>query len=206
MFWKSNDQVFEQIFKDHIHNTVLAAEQLEKLFADLANSEQYSQKLTEMEHVADSLVAQAHELLDSTFITRLDKPDIVELIDELDHVIDCMKNTANRVKIYRLSQPRPHATAMVRIISQMTKLLEQIFGNVYKLKLEDVKKQVLGIKNLEEEADRELTTGLEELFSQESDAKTLIAWKNILEMLETTTDRCKNVINIVNSIVRKEAR
>ncbi len=206
MFWKNNDKIFEQLFKDHIQNTILAAEQLEKLFADLTNSGQYAQKLLEMEHQADSLVAQAHELLDSTFITRLDKPDIVELIDELDHIIDCIENVANRAKTYHLTKSRTEATAMVKIISQMARQLEPVFGEVSKLKMETVKIQVKAIKALEEQADRELANGLEKLFMEENDVKTLIAWKNILEMLETTTDRCKNVINIINSIARKEAR
>lgn len=206
MFWKNNDKIFEKIFKDHIQNTILAAEQLEKLFSDLSNSEQYAQKLTEMEHQADNLVAQAHELLDSTFITGLDKPDIAELIDEMDHVIDCIENVANRTKTYHLIKSRTEATAMVKIISQMTNQLEPVFGDISKLKMETVKKQVVAIKNLEEQADKELANGLERLFMEENDTKTLIAWKNILEMLEKTTDRCKNVINIINSITRKEAR
>lgn len=206
MFWKNNDQAFEQIFKDHMTNTVRAAEELQKLFNDLSNRETHIQKIIELEHQGDRLVAQAHELLDGTFITRLDKPDIILLIDQMDHVVDVIKATASRIGIYRMQTTQPGALKTVEIIIRMTRLLEQVFGNIPKLDPADVKQKVLALKALEEEADLEFARDLESLFATENDMKSVVIWKDILQMLEKTTDLCKSVINTVNSIVRKEAR
>ena len=68
------------------------------------------------------------------------------------------------------------------------------------------KKQSIALKDLEEEADRLLYYALRQLFLTEKDWKSVIAWRDVFENLERITDYCEDVINIINSVARKEAR
>lgn len=206
MFWKNSDKSFESLFMRHIALTVQAATELEALLANPAENAQKVQKIVELEHQADRVVAEGYELLDNTFITKLDKPDIVELLHQLDHVIDCMEDTASRLKIYGVTQAKPGAVAISRIIVKMAETLEKMFKGLSKPDIATMKPLVLEIKKMEEEADEEFAKDLQNLFGSETDAKKFVVWKNILEMLERTTDRCTSVANVLNSIARKEGR
>ncbi|MBI3014518.1 MAG: DUF47 family protein [Candidatus Tectomicrobia bacterium] len=206
MWGKTNDKQFEDIFKNHIANTVGCAEELGKLFADLSTARERIQSIIEREHKGDDLTRQAHQLLDRTFITKIDKDDIVALINELDHVIDFMRAVAIRVQIYHITAARSEAASFTNIITQMTKNLQTLMPEILNPKLETVQKQVVQIKELEEEADLLLYRGLEHLFQGEPDAKTVIQWKDIFENLEIITDHCENVADAISSISRKEAR
>ncbi len=206
MFWKTNDKKFEQIFKDHITNTVQAAHELVRLFDNLKNKEATVRRIIELEHKGDELVKEAHELLDDTFITRLDKADIIMLLDKLDCVTDFIRATATRVAIYNLIKERKEAKHFARMVCKMTEMLQEIFGGISCIPLALAKKQSIALKDLEEEADRLLYYALRQLFLTEKDWKSVIAWRDVFENLERITDYCEDVINIINSVARKEAR
>ncbi|HLC27644.1 MAG TPA: DUF47 family protein [bacterium] len=206
MWGKTNDKQFERIFQNHIANTVGCAEELGKLFGDLSTSRERIQNIIEREHKGDNLTREAHQLLDRTFITKIDKDDIVTLINELDHVIDFMRAVALRVQIYHITAARSEAGGFTNIITQMTKMLQSLMPEILNPKVGTVQRQVVQIKEFEEEADLLLYRGLEHLFQSESDAKTVVQWKDIFENLEIITDHCENVADAISSISRKEAR
>ena len=205
MFWKTNDKKFEQIFKDHITNTVQAAHELVRLFDNLQDKDAAVRRIIELEHKGDELAKEAHELLDGTFITRLDKADIIMLLDKLDHITDFIKSTAIRVAIYNLIGERREAKYFAKMVRQMTEMLQEVFGGISRIPLAVAKKQSIALKNLEEEADRLLYYALKQLFLKEKDWKIAVAWKDVFENLERITDQCEDVINIINSVARKEA-
>jgi uncharacterized protein Yka (UPF0111/DUF47 family) len=57
------------------------------------------------------------------------------------------------------------------------------------------------IDQLESDADRVMRTGVIKLFREEEDVRELIKMKGIYELLETVTDRCEDVANIIEGIV-----
>lgn len=205
MFWKSNDMLFEQLFKEHVSNTKQAARVLAELVEKPENRVELVQRIVELEHKGDDLVGKAHELLDSTFITRLDKADIVVLLDELDDVVDYIKSTANRIAVYGITQSNAEAREFASIIVKMVDGIDSLFGNIAKIQLASAKQQVFVLKGLEEEADVLLHRALQRLFQGGADWKEAMQWKDIYEGLERVTDHCEHVVNVVNSIARKEA-
>jgi uncharacterized protein Yka (UPF0111/DUF47 family) len=57
------------------------------------------------------------------------------------------------------------------------------------------------INRLENEADALLRGTLAKLFKEEKDPIAIIKWKEIYELLETATDRCEDVANIIEGVV-----
>jgi uncharacterized protein Yka (UPF0111/DUF47 family) len=70
---------------------------------------------------------------------------------------------------------------------------------------EGVSEAVQEIGRLESQADAVYATAVGELFEHERDAIAIFKWKEILDMLESATDRCKDVATAIEGILVKHA-
>ena len=61
------------------------------------------------------------------------------------------------------------------------------------------------ISNIENKADGAYTTGVGSLFEEEKDPIQVIKWKEILDMLEGATDRCKDVAKVLEAVYVKHS-
>lgn len=64
---------------------------------------------------------------------------------------------------------------------------------------------VIKINAVENQADDIFDLCIEQLFDNENDIKTLIKKREIYQLMETVTDKCEDVGNVVESIVVKYA-
>ena len=65
----------------------------------------------------------------------------------------------------------------------------------------DILKLCSEVDQLESAADREMRGAMSRLFREEPDVRELIKFKAVYELLETVTDRCEDVANIIEGIV-----
>ena len=61
------------------------------------------------------------------------------------------------------------------------------------------------IDRLESDADHVMRAAMSKLFRDEPDVRNLIKMKAIYEILETVTDRCEDVANIIEGIIVENA-
>jgi len=61
------------------------------------------------------------------------------------------------------------------------------------------------IDRLESDADRVMRSAMSKLFRDEPDLKQLIKLRTIYELLETITDRCEDVANVIEGIVMENS-
>lgn len=205
MFWKNNDAKFISILREHSARTAEAAQELVRLFENVGDGESAIQRIAELEHQCDDLARDYYQLLDRTFITKIDKADLIALIHEADHVIDFMCAASLRVRIYHLTVGRAESKQFANIILRMTEALPMLIDDVHRPKNSATQKHVVTLKELEEEADQTLHRALEDLFLKEKDLRIAMQWKDIFEKLEEVADHCEDVANVVSSIARKEA-
>ena len=57
------------------------------------------------------------------------------------------------------------------------------------------------IDRLESEADHVMRSAMAKLFRDEPDVKQVMKMRSVYEMLETVTDRCEDVANVIQGIV-----
>jgi uncharacterized protein Yka (UPF0111/DUF47 family) len=57
------------------------------------------------------------------------------------------------------------------------------------------------MNRLENEADVQLRGAIAKLFREQKDPILVIKWKEIYELLETGTDRCEDVANVIEGVV-----
>ena len=160
-------------------------------------------EIKEVEHKCDFITHQVIERLHKTFVTPLDREDILSLARSLDDVIDAIDDCASVTRLYQIDRVRPDARDLVRIIVASA---DQLVSAMKALgKKQGISGCAVEISRLENEADRAHQGAMRRLFEEEKDAIDIIKWKEILDFLEAATDRCEDVANVLEGVVVKHA-
>ena len=156
-----------------------------------------------IEHKCDNLTHEVIQRLHRTFVTPLDREDIHMLASSLDDVIDAIDEAAANVKLYRLDHVRTEAREMVKIINacadEMVKALQALERR------KGVNEPAVELNRLENDADRIHQDALQRLFDEEPNPILVMKWKEVIDLLEETVDRCEDVANVVEGVVVKHA-
>ncbi|CBL44850.1 Conserved hypothetical protein [gamma proteobacterium HdN1] len=197
---------FFDLFNEHAAEIVQGAEVLRELLAALGHShEDVAKKTAELDAIeskADDINDETINLLHSTFITPLDRDEIHLLISRMDDVLDTMQDAAGTVALYDIRRAIPEAMRFADIILDASRAMQKAL-----LLLNDMDNgpailtTCREISRLESEADQVLRDAISHLFREEPDVRELIKLKAAYELLETVTDICKNVANILEGIV-----
>jgi predicted phosphate transport protein (TIGR00153 family) len=163
------------------------------------------QRIKELEHQGDHITHQTVEALNKTFITPIDREDIYNLITKVDDVLDMIDGLANRMVLYKIT-PNMQLKGLSKILARsVDEVAHALSGMRQHRKPEDILRHCVEINRLENEADDALRAAIAELLDTETNAITVIKWKEIYEFLERATDKCEDVANVIESILVKNA-
>jgi predicted phosphate transport protein (TIGR00153 family) len=194
----------ERFFEDFVslaNELCKGAGLLEEMLAPTRPLSEKAAAIKDVEHRCDQIVHDALQRLHRTFVTPIDREDIFALLRALDDVIDDIDASADMLRLYRIEQVRPAARELARLITASTRQVHRGLGALEART--GVSEAVQEIGRLESQADAVYGTAVGELFEQEGDAVAIIKWKEILDMLEGATDRCKDVATAIEGIVVK---
>ena len=185
---------------------VAAMQEFQRMLEYPNEMESRSRHIKELENKADDVTHRTMLLLHRTFITPLDREDIHQLIKTMDDILDFIDASAQRLFLYEVRRIPPDLVKLADLTSESVKLVRQAVQLLTNLKnASDLLKICVEINQLENQADNVLRTAVASLFREEHDLKLLIKLKEIYELLETVTDRCEDVANVIESIVLEYA-
>jgi uncharacterized protein len=197
---------FFEIFNAHAKCMVDASRELELLIDNLDEAEVHKQNVQANEKRADKLTHETIDLLHKTFITPLDRDEIHKLITTMDDILDLMEDVATAISLYDVRAVTSEASQLAHIVTATVLRVEQAVALLADMKrASEILKICEEIDRLESDADRVLRSAMSKLFREEDDVKTLIKLKAIYELLETITDKCEDVANIIEGIVLENA-
>jgi predicted phosphate transport protein (TIGR00153 family) len=154
------------------------------------------------EKAADHITHETMRQLHKSFITPLDREEIHQLITSLDDILDLTQDAAHTVTLYDI---RHITDESIRLGEIGLSCVERVRAAVGLLTSMDNGPRILElcreIDELESAADREMRGAMSRLFREEPDVRELIKYRAIYELLETVTDRCEDVANIIEGIV-----
>jgi len=197
--------IFELIEKSvwNVHEGAKALKDLFESYTDLTSK---VQKIKDLEQYGDDVTHHILDNLAKTFITPLDRDDIHHIAQRLDDVLDQMDMAANRMVLFDIPQPTEEAKEFSRILYKSTALLIEAISNLRNLKKShNILECCFEIHSQENEADRLMQQAIGRLFDEASDAKEIIKWKDIYQILESATDRCEDVADVLHTIIVKHA-
>jgi len=204
------ERKFFELFDRHAGFVVAAGAVLVDLLRGF-NSEQHRRteriaRILELEHNADKVTHETVALLHQTFVTPLDRDDIHRLISRMDDVLDLIQDTAEAFQLYDIQALTPEACELADLLHQCCQRMQQA---VRLLPSMDRSSEILALCNnidsLESQADRVMRTALSKLFREEGDVRQLIKLETVYQLLESATDQCENVANIIEGVVLENA-
>jgi predicted phosphate transport protein (TIGR00153 family) len=196
------EEKFFEFFRVAAENILSGAKVLVQMTDEQRGDfEERWRQLEEFEHEGDKITHQIIRKLNRTFITPIDREDIHSLTVALDDVMDLIEAAAARMALYKIKQPTEEARALAHLI---LKSAEQIVRAVSNLeRMDDVMEHCIEINRLENAADDVCREAIAKLFDSGHDPIDVIKWKEIYETMETATDRCEDVANIVETVALK---
>ena len=200
------EEKFFNLFEESAHNMVKAAHGLKEMVDTWKNIEGRVGEITELEHQGDTITHQIMAQLHRTFVTPFDREDIALLAHTLDDVTDFIQAAADAMLIYKVDHPSQRAKELADIIVQAAAEVERAMpGLRHRAELKQVLPRCVEINRLENVADRIYRSAIAELFDDATDMAQVIKWREIYEHMESATDRCEDVSNVLEGIALKHA-
>ncbi|MDH6363435.1 putative phosphate transport protein (TIGR00153 family) [Enterococcus sp. PF1-24] len=163
-----------------------------------------SEKIHDLEHQADEIVSEVMAELYDSFITPIDREDIVEITERLDDVIDGINSTTYLFENLAVTEIRPNTDALVECIATATSGLLVATKEFSKFK--NSKKLAQMIKEVsaaETQADELYSSLTKVLFTTDVPVIEVIKWKDIFDQLENVVNVCEQIVDLIARVVIK---
>lgn len=199
---------FFDLFNAHAEQIVAGGRELATLMGkmgasvDTADIAAHAQVIDGIETRADKITHETVALLHRTFITPLDRDSIHQLISKMDDILDLIQDVAESMVLYDIRKVTQEARQLTDISLSCCERVKSVVALLPNMEhAQSILKTCREIDQLESDADRVMRSAISRLFRDEADVRQLIKLKAIYELLETVTDRCEDVANIIEGIV-----
>ena len=199
-------KIFFELYQESAENMVRTAELMKEMVDSWENIEQKVEQIDEYEHVGDNITHRIIALLHRTFVTPFDQEDMALLAHSLDDIVDLIHAAAVAIHIYKIDAPKEGVKELAGIIVTASKEVEVALRQIRSQpKLKQVLPHCIEINRLENAADKVFRGAMAELFDNCRDTADIIKWREILEHMESATDRCEDVANVLEGVALKHA-
>jgi len=192
---------FFVLYSRAARNAVEIGRLLVQLLDEFPRNETLLRDIKELEHEGDRLTRELVDLLNRTFVTPFDRDDMYELASALDDICDHIDEAAGNIAGYGVTEIRQAAKDQAQVILRATEKLDEAVERVDGFK--DADRQLHDLRDLEDEGDRLNREAVSQLFRTETDAISIIRWKDIHEQLEEAVDACENAADVLEAILVK---
>ena len=206
---KPRELVFFDLLEASASNLVDAAKHFESEFKSRKTAGEWAgmrRKMKDLEHVGDEITHQIVDRLNRTFVTPIEREDILHLAHALDDVVDCLDGVCERLVLYKVTEVMPLAAQLSHLVVLGSQELVPLIAALRNMSnTAAINSQIQACMELENQADAVFHQALAEIFDHPQDPYELIKWKEILALLEDATDRIELVSKVVSSTVMRNA-
>ena len=183
------------------------ARRLQDLMENFENVPAKVQEIKDLEEFGDQIIHDITHSLHRTFVTPIDREDILALAGRLDDVLDAIDEAAQYTLEYKIEHITEHARHLATIIVQCADELERAIGllSTKGSKLREILTMTVEINRLENEADKVASRAMGDLFSNSFDVVAILKWRDIYDDLEEATDRAEDAADVLEGIVLKHS-
>jgi len=196
------DESFFDDFEKHAQKTVEGCRALVEMAQGKVPAAEACPRIKAIESECDAITHHVVERLHKVFITPIDRNDIFRLISKMDDVMDFVEAASQRVALYEVDPSNKELWDLARVLQSGSERISEAVTGMRNLKHPElILEKCVEINRLENEADVQLRGAIAKLFKEEKNPIQVIKWKEIFELLETATDRCEDVANIIEGVV-----
>jgi predicted phosphate transport protein (TIGR00153 family) len=200
---------FFNLFDNHAKHIVDGALALADVLRQYENQKEREagiKVIEDAEHAADRITHETVQLLHTTFVTPFDRDDIHRLISRMDDVLDLIQDTGESLVLYDIQKITPEAIQLAELLRRCAEHVQSAVGLMASMAdAPAILKICQEIDRLESEADKVMRGAISQLFRHETDTRQVIKLKAVYESLESATDKCQDVANVIESVVLENA-
>ncbi len=200
---RARDREFFDLFERASVNAVRAAELMEEMLIRFPESRGLSRDILICEQDGDHITHEVVRRINETFVTPIDRDDILRLASALDDIVDYIEEAADFLGLYSVEAPMMQAQGLAHVLVDATRELAAAFPLVRQFK--DVSRHIVEVHRLENEGDRIVRGAIASLFEEGIDPMVVIRWKDIFERLEDAIDATERTAYVLEGIVIKNA-
>ncbi|HHW47453.1 MAG TPA: DUF47 family protein [Clostridiaceae bacterium] len=183
-----------------------AAKVLGEMICDAGNFDSKAQVIHDIEHEGDELYHTLYRQLNRSFITPIEREDILAIARNIEDTIDAIDEVAIMFNILSISSVRPEAKDLVKLIVKSSSVLVEAtkeFKNYKKSK--ELTPLLVELNHIEEEGDKLYQNAIKTLFKNEKDILEVVKWKNIFGIMEDVLDACENAAEVMEGVIIKNS-
>jgi len=197
------DRIYFELFEEAAQNLLRASDLLDRMLSEYPEDKHLAAEILDCEHEGDRITHDIIDRLNHTFVTPIDREDILALASALDDVVDYTEEVADYLGLYKIEAPMDQAIRLARVLKEAS---EQVAEAVPRLRgFQTISRYTVEINRLENEGDRITREAVASLFDGGIDPMVVIRWKDIFERLEAAIDATESVANIIEGIVIKNS-
>jgi predicted phosphate transport protein (TIGR00153 family) len=195
------EREFFDLFEEAGRNIVQAGEILEHMLDRWPDHGELARDIVICEQEGDRITHDIVQRLNSTFVTPIEREDILDLASALDDIVDFIEEVADYLALYRIEAPMEQAQELSRILHQACR---EVNNAIPRLRtFGDIRHFTVEINRLENDGDRKVREALASLFERGIDPMMVIRWKDIFERLEEAIDSTERAANILEGVMIK---
>ncbi len=205
---KPRETIFFDLLEAATANVFQAAQLFDREIrtGDPARFAELRREIKDLEHIGDDLTHEVIDHLNHTFVTPIDREDILHLAHAIDDVIDRIHSVCERLILYRITHVMPAVSEISSIIVEGTSELVHLVRSLRNMShTKEIADRIRRVHALENKADSIYHAGLAQIFENPTDTVELVKWKEMLEKVEDATDRIELVAKVIGSTVMKNA-
>lgn len=205
MVFKKKDQFLEALY-EIAENVYEAAKYFNRFKIDSHESvKTFASKMKEYEDRGDEYIHKLILSLNKSFITSIEREDILNLAVTLDDVLDGIEACSSRFFMYEIFAPNDYMVKFAENIEASSLEILKALDLLRNRKLLDMRQYIIKINDLEKEGDSLLRHGLYTLFKESNDAIQIIKIKEVYEILEKVSDSCEDVADTLETIIMRNS-
>jgi hypothetical protein len=197
------EREFFDLFEEAGGNIQRAAGLLEEMLRDYPDRGELAREILICEQEGDRITHDIIQRLNQTFVTPIDREDILALASALDDVVDFTEEVADYLGLYKIEAPMDQAQDLAKVLNQASRQINEALPRLRGFK--DISHYTVEINRLENDGDRIVREAVASLFDNGIDPMVVIRWKDIFEKLEDAIDATEHVANIIEGIALKNS-
>ncbi|MGN6187642.1 MAG: DUF47 domain-containing protein [Conexibacter sp.] len=197
------DREFFDLFEEAGANILRAADLLDRMLRNYPDTKELAREILLCEQEGDRITHDVVQRLNQTFVTPIDREDILELASTLDDIVDYTEEVADYLGLYKVEAPMEQAQRLAHILMQACRQISEAMPRMRDFK--DISHFTVEIHRLENEGDRVTREAIASLFDNGIDPMVVIRWKDLFERLEEAIDATERVANTLQGIVIKNS-
>jgi len=194
------EKIFFQLLEKESKNVLAGAQALNDLILNYDDLAVRRDRIKDIEHQGDEIVHDIYDHLVKSFVTPIDREDISKLASLYDDVLDYIYAVVNRLYLYEISAPTEPMRRFTDTVVKSVQEIDIAFAGIQKIKAPQIEARCIEVDRLENEADVVLNEAVASLFKTQ-DAITIIKMKEVYELMETITDKCEDVVQVIRDII-----